>query len=150
MLELNSGIALLGWGTVEVSAVRPIRPHMVVAVAASLGIFCLALINCALLSGNEPVPHPPHSLTAADQTFLDDAVPGHAHVDGPDRDLHAAQPVTHRIRSENPPRLGLVPSVITTVVALLSLLVPTRGPPRSSVPARSGREVLQALCIARC
>lgn len=144
----------------KVTAVRPMRPHVLVAVSAVLFILGLTVIQCALLSGDDPLPRHSHGLTSISQTSTEElnqsspeSVAGHDHVqDGSTQDVHEVQPVMQRPRTDNPLRpLGLVAAaVITLVAAVLSLVLSARGPPRSPMHARSGREVLQDLCIARC
>lgn len=138
----------------EVTAVRPQRVRALVAVAAVLGVLGLATIQCALLSGKPTVPHAPHVLAAAQgPTSPTDVIAGHAHVgDASTHIVHALQPVTVQPRSDNPLRLvGVVGAAVAMVVfTVLSLHSPSRGPPTRQASARSGRTVLEDICICRC
>lgn len=143
----------------EVTAVRPMRVHVLVAVSAVLCLLGLTVLQCALLTGDESLPPHSHDLTVTSQTTLGEMSQsspdsgGHPHTqDGSARDVHELQAALQRVRTDNPLRpLALVAASVTTLVAaVLSLVVSARGPPRSPVPARSGRAILQDLCIARC
>jgi lipoprotein LpqS len=143
----------------EVTAVRPMRLHVAVAVSVVLCLLGLTVFQCGLLSGDESLPPHSHDLSATSQTTpreMSQSSPdsvGHSHIQpGSTRDVHDVQPTVQRPRTDNPLRpLGLVAAaVITLVAAMLSLVLSARGPPRSPIPARSGRAILQVLCIARC
>ncbi len=137
----------------EVTAVRPQRMRALVALAAVLGVLGLATIACALLFGEPTVPHAPHALAAAEGPISPDVGAGHDHLGGAaTHSLHTLQPVIMQPRADNPLRLAGVVSaaVVMVVFTVLALLTPPRGPPARLASARSGRTVLQDICICRC
>ncbi len=139
---------------VSAVAIRPPRTRTVIAVAAVLYLLGHTIAQCGLFLAHDHDTDV-HVVTTSTAVAAEEHAPGHAHIEQGEHRPHEGHTVVAMPRSDNPLRplgtavvLALVALVV--MMALMPATLAARAPPDPIPRARSGRTILNTLCINRC